>query len=214
MFFVDGTDFDPDHYNLQHEGTELLDGFEYHRFAVTPKKENSVGRFTGQIWVDPKDFHIARLKGVFTAARLSLNPRHLSLSALRELGINFHFDSWRDRTAPGIWMPAHTHFEEKSTHASSRFRTGYHFRGHSWAWGYAQEDREGSPWRANDILAWLERSQLLASPGPVEERLDDIARQVQQHNHFKVPKCVVAFCGLRRWRPSLSVRRSLSAADC
>jgi hypothetical protein len=105
MFFVDRTDFDPDHYNLQHEGTESLDGFEYHRFAVTPKKENSVGRFTGQIWVDPKDFHIARLKGVFTTARLSLNPRHLSLRALRELGINFHFDSWRDRTGPGYGCP-------------------------------------------------------------------------------------------------------------
>lgn len=124
MLFVDLYGFDADRYSLAYRGRENLVNAECLVFSVAPLRERDSGRFRGEIWIDSSSYSIVRAKGVFTGPY-----EHW----FRGSGTYFHFDSWRERTGDGRWLPSVTYFSERRTFRPDG-NLEFHFRGYSLLW--------------------------------------------------------------------------------
>jgi hypothetical protein len=188
MFFVDLTSFDPDNYTLTYKGTEI--DTDYIVFSVAPNTRSDSRRFWGQIWVQPSSCKIVHIRGVFTG------PSESWFRHFYDTQWNFHFDSFREQVSDGVWLPTVAYFEEiyKWHDDGDLFQ---HFRGYTLLWQHHGESSGGrisdqnvdshTPAGAdagskaplqNDVISRLEEDGLLATPGPVEESLDAVARQI------------------------------------
>jgi len=176
MFFVDLDSFDADTYSLIYETKERIADVNCLLFSVKPNSSRSTGLFVGHIWVDPSSARIVRINGIFTSFKS--RKRY------------FHFDSWRQRVG-SLWFPTVAYFDERRT-AGSDGNLINHYRGYTLLWQH-QRGASGAITQTennlvlpaaqvqrpkNDILARLDEDGLLASPGPVEELLDRLVRQI------------------------------------
>jgi len=125
MLFVDVTDFDKETYELTYEGTEILNGTACLQVAVRPRDAKLSGRFVGEIWVDRRTFHIARIAGTFSPKNPSFFARYLNAGGISDIGLYFRFDSWRQEVAPGVWLPSSAYFDEKRMWNSGRLTTSF-----------------------------------------------------------------------------------------
>ena len=182
MFFVDLFSFDADTYTLTYSGEENVGGVQCMRFSVTPNDHRASGRFSGTIWVEPSAFQIIRIEGKFIGPfgyRKLRNDRY------------FHFDSWRERTEDGRWMPTFTCFDERRTFREDG-NLDFHYRGLSFLWpartrsqqlaiGNSAIDKgadEPEGIEERDLVARLQNDGLLAAPGTVEKKLDGIVDEI------------------------------------
>ena len=155
-------------------------------FAVAPVKQRAWGRFRGEIWVDSLSFGIVRAKGVFTSAH--------GWGRLRHPGARFfHFDTWREKTENGLWVPNSSNFEERKTSGYYAGNIEYHYRGYSLFW---QQPRaaalgneaesislqsstvSGSSDSSQSLTSQLQSLGLLASFGPEERHLNQLVQQI------------------------------------
>src|SRR6185436_2579827 len=97
MVIVDPTGFDRQHYDFEFVRREFLGEVRALVFDARPKKNAGKDRFTGRMWVEDQDYNIVRFNGKFGAP----NAKKF-----------LHFDSWRVRTGPGLWLPAYIYSEE------------------------------------------------------------------------------------------------------
>jgi hypothetical protein len=182
MLFADVADFDSDHYSLRYAGTESLGGKMFLRVEVRPLDPKKSGRFLGEIWVDTTSLRIARIAGTFSPKRLGFASKYLNASGISQLGLYFHFESWRQEVSPGIWVPSYTYFDEQRTAGSSNLVTGFHLRGHVWAWSYQATDIDRAATKLPTSRAELEESGILAFPGQVELAMNGIVEELQRAN--------------------------------
>lgn len=177
MFFVDTTSFDADTYLLSYKQSATIEGNNVLLFTVHPRDSRGCGRFEGEIWVDPRTAQIIRIRGSFARS-----CRHL---AYRDK--YFHFDSWRERTPDGRWVPNVAYFDEGNTFKSDK-NIEFHYRGYTFLWqhrpgleepsvGGRSPGNSGQESNAN-IAHQLEADGLLASPGPTDRMLDAIVGQI------------------------------------
>jgi hypothetical protein len=184
MLFVDFNSFDADTYSLMYAGEQSLANTACLVFTVVPVKERS-GRFHGQIWVDSSSFGIVRIKGVF------IGPYKRWNKMLTGPDRYFHFDSWREKIN-NRWVPSSMYFDERHLfHTDGNLE--FHYRGYAFLW--QQQDEPTSAAQSvgsstenilvqdgslpqNSLITRLETDGLLASPGPQEERLDRIVREI------------------------------------
>lgn len=190
LFFVDLTDFDTDTYTLTYIRRERRLNTECLLFAVTPTHPRSAGRFSGTIWVESSSLKIVGIKGVF------LGPYVRWYKPILWQGVYFHFDSWRERVSEGIWLPTSAYFEERRTFSADG-NLQFHLRGYSLLWQHgdkglpslttahpdtvANDSTPPSAYSEVDPLVRLEANGLLAVPGAVEQKLDEIAGQTAAH---------------------------------
>jgi hypothetical protein len=180
MSFVDLTDFDDDTYILTYTQDTRLNHVDCLLIAVTPRYPESSGQFVGNIWAEKGGLHIVRIEGSFTPRRLGRFVNYLNLSGMSTLGIYFHFDSRRQEVSPGIWMPSFTYFEDKRLWNQTKLNTSYCFRGYVWMWGYGRDEAEAQQRLASDDpVTVLQAAGLLASPGPVEGRINQLVQEIQ-----------------------------------
>lgn len=182
MLFADVADFDSDHYSLRYAGTESLGGRMFLRVEVRPLDPKKSGRFLGDIWVDSTSLRIARIAGTFSPKRLGFASKYLNASGISQLGLYFHFESWRQEVSPGIWVPSYTYFDEQRTAGSSNLVTGFHLRGHVWAWSYQATDIDRAATKLPNSRAELEESGILAFPGQVELAMNGIVEELERAN--------------------------------
>ena len=181
MLFADVTAFDEDHYTLTQEAAEMLENTHCLRMAVTPTEPKWPGQFIGRIWVETANFRIVRLEGTFTAKRPGIFAKYLNPTGISTTSIYFHFDSCRQEVAPGVWMPSYTYFDDELLWNQAKFTTSYHFRGHTWVWGYGENSTAaaGSTGAQGDPISQMQADQLIAAPGAVEHWLDSIVGNMQ-----------------------------------
>jgi hypothetical protein len=182
MLFVDLVDFDKDHYELSYLGTDTLSDKKCLRVGVRPLDPNSSGRFVGDLWVDSASFRIVRIAGTFSPKRLGLLSKYFNASGISRLGLYFHFESWRQEVAPGVWLPSYAYFDEQRMWNKGRLTTSFHLRGHIWVWNYQTAEPRTPTSTSPGPLGELQVSGLLASPGRVEDSLNRIVDEIQLAN--------------------------------
>jgi hypothetical protein len=202
MALLDSTGFDRARYQIDYVHREFLGEVRCLVFDVAPKDKKASGKFIGRIWVEDRDYHVVRFNGTYTnstAARLY-----------------FHFDSWRVSLDNGDWAPAFIYVEESAPVAKGnkvpRFKAqtrlwGYHSAVNSRLSELASiavesekptEDRgadANSPlesqrsWERQaeaNIVERLEKSGLLAPPGPVDDVLNTVVNNLIATNNLNV----------------------------
>lgn len=121
MTFVDNSGFDQANYSFTYVRRDFLGEIRCYVLDVEPKiTENNVS-FRGRIWVEEQDFNIVRFNGTYVPSSAS--------------NLYFHFDSWRENVAPGLWLPAYIYIEE-SDFPYLCDRRKLRFKGQTRIWGY------------------------------------------------------------------------------
>ena len=184
MLFVDVGDFDEDHYELSYESRDEVGGRDSLRLAVRPLNPKTSGRFVGKIWVEPVSCRIIRIAGTFSPKRLGRLSKYFNPGGISRVGLYFHFDSWRQEVAPGLWFPSYTFFDEQRQFNEGGLTTSFHLRGNIWVWAYQPLE----PPLTSGPINELEISGLLASPGKVEQSLATMIEDIQTANGLDQPE--------------------------
>lgn len=202
MVLPDSNGLDRRNYQMDFVRREFLGEVRCLLFDVSPVDKKAPGKFKGRIWVEDQDFRIVRFNGTYTNSTASR--------------MYFHFDSWRINVAPGRWVPAFVYVEESGAGQRAgppRFKAqtrlwGYHIAGRgkleeltSIAVEAEQPLKDGSPSAQNsplesqrswerqaesNILERLEKSGLLAPPGPVDDVLNTVVNNLIVANNLGV----------------------------
>jgi hypothetical protein len=186
MLFVNLTSFDRDTFVLKYEGSDVLNGAQCIRVAVQPRDAKARGLFAGDIWVDRRTFRIVRISGAFSPQRLSTLRKYLNVTGISNIGLYFHFDSWRQEVSPGVWLPSYTYFDDSrfwnqtKKELNAALETSFHLRGHVWVWQYQNRDDSDQP--SSSILRVLQEAGLLGSPGAIESQLMDVLSEIETSN--------------------------------
>jgi hypothetical protein len=98
MILIDEKNFDRTTYDFTYVRREFLGEVRCFVFDVKPKGDGGKPKFIGRVWVEDRDFNIVRFNGTYTP----------SMGADKY----FHFDSWRENLAPGLWLPSYIYTEE------------------------------------------------------------------------------------------------------
>ncbi|MGH9482863.1 MAG: M48 family metalloprotease, partial [Terriglobales bacterium] len=189
--------FDLEHYQFAFQGRQFLGAVRCLVFNVAPRTGDAASGqpiahppgFVGRIWVEDQDDTIVRFDGAYAP-----NSNHTSV----------HFDSWRQLLS-GLWLPVAIYSQESDR------RTGWFshiaFKAQTRFWGYqrpeglpasAQQPSPAAPeprspladqraWELKaetDVLVRMEQAGLLSPPGPVDQILDTVARNLELTNHL------------------------------
>jgi hypothetical protein len=121
MIIIDDKAFDRTNYDFTYVRREFLGEVRCFVFDVKPKGTARKAKFIGRLWAEDRDFNIVRINGTYTPS----------------LGANnyFHFDSWRENLAPGLWLPSYVYTEE-SDFAYFLGTRKLRFKGLTRLWGY------------------------------------------------------------------------------
>jgi Zn-dependent protease with chaperone function len=194
---MDTTRFDRQHYNFEFVRREFLGEVRCLVFDVKPKRidrRRGIGLFEGRVWAEDQDYNIVRFNGTFTPA-----PRG---------SVYFHFDSWRENTQPGLWLPTYAYSEEAAFRFTAQVRL----------WGYGlqspthqsemtevvvdaptevQDSSESSrdvsvvakarAWQQqaeDNVLERLQKAGLLAPRGEVDKVLETVVNNLVVTNHL------------------------------
>jgi hypothetical protein len=196
MAFADAGGLDRSNYRFELVRREFLGEVRCLVIDVAPRAPGAAGRFVGRIWAEDQTFQIVRLNGSYASG---------GKTRRREREHYFHFDSWRVHTDPGWWVPAYIYVEELggADPRVPRFKAQTRIWGYapetegasyrtslSVASGAVEErteataltplesQREWERQAEQNVLERLERAGLIGVPGPVEEVLEGVARQL------------------------------------
>ncbi len=183
-------------YAFENVRAEFLGDVRCLVYDVSPR-DKAPSRFTGRIWVEDRDSTIVRFNGTYSAA--AEGHRYA------------HFDSWRVRSAQGLWIPAYMYVEETGGRGSIHGQTRF--------WGYqvgrgggqnelasiqvrtpagvkdSSEAQDASPiesqreWQRqaeDNILSRLERAGLLAPAGEVDGILNTVVTNLIVTNNLAI----------------------------
>lgn len=204
MMIIDGTDFDRNHYTFEPVRREFLGDVRTWVISVYPKKEAGHGRFIGQIWVEDRQFNIVRFNGTygpqergefymhFDSWRVNCGP-DLWLPAevyseesampyafgLRKLRFKAVTRMWGYHTADEAGRGEYTNMtvdmpmvDDRSSQAADNSPVES-LR----AW-----ERQGE----DNVLARLQRANLISPAGPVDKVLSQVVQNVILTNHLNI----------------------------
>ena len=202
VMVLDREGLDRQNYDFTFVRREFLGDVRTLVFEVQPKPTTArkVGRFTGRIWVEDRDYSIVRYNGIYSST----------------LDNGVRFDSWRLSMGPGRWFPAYVYTE--STEKTLKKASVTH-KSQTRIWGYDVEresaedeftkvvieapearDRSESPGEISPVesaRAWereaeenvvqrLARSGLLAADGDVDQVLQTVVGNLEVTNDLHV----------------------------
>ena len=98
MILIEDKNFDRANYDFTYVRREFLGEVRCLVFDVKPKGKAQKAKFIGRIWAEDRDFNIVRINGTYAPSSGSNNY--------------FHFDSWRENLAAGLWLPTYVYTEE------------------------------------------------------------------------------------------------------
>lgn len=141
---------------------------------VAPRAD-SVGGFTGRIWVEDREFNIVRFNGT---------TRGVGKKAW------LNVDSWRANVKPGMWLPSYVYLEQQSD-------AGPTIKSHMRLWGYDLKPFQqplGEIAVAGDarpeatILDSMAKAGVLAPPGEVDKVLETVLMNLQITNNLTIER--------------------------
>ena len=170
-----GPNFQKSQYTFTYVRPEFLGEVHCFVFDVQPAQRSSGGGFIGRIWIEDRDFNIVRFNGT-RASSTGANS-------------DFHFDSWRENTGPGLWLPSYVYTEESDKEYFMGTRK-LRFKGLTRLFGYNRRqtsDALPSERNAEDrILNRLQNAGLLAGDGPVNKVLETVVNNLQITNNLNI----------------------------
>lgn len=206
MLFPGGDHFDRQHYRFAYVRTEFLGQIRCYVFDVVPLNVRAKGSFWGRIWIEDQDMALVRFNGSFWENRYG-SP-------------DLHFDSWRLNVRPGVWVPAYIYTEESDLGYGVFRHTRFQAQTRLWGYdlhlaGRQQEltsmtiegaDTPAAPppdlmsplgstrdWERQaeeNVLDRLERSGLLAPPGPADNVLQTVVNNLIITNQLNIQPAV------------------------
>ncbi len=199
MAVPDLRDFNRQIYRFEYVRREFLGEVRCLVFDVEPRSRLLPGKFIGRIWVEDRDYSIARFNGTYVPAP---TPKVLA-------ELYFHFDSWRVDVGDGLWVPAQIYVEEEGSDSAAGVAT--RFKAQSRIWDYAampgaklaelasilvesasavkddDASKDVSPlesqrsWERQaeeNLIARLEKGGFVAPPGPVDDVLNTVVNNL------------------------------------
>lgn len=200
MITPDRTRFDPQHYNFSYQGRAFLGTVRCFIFDVTPRRASAQGSFIGRIWVEDRGDHLVRFDGTYRP-----NPHHhyVHFDSWREEmgpGLWLPADVYCQEQDQPTGYFSHVSFK-----AQTRF-WGYALSVHLGESALTEitpdpasaiEDRAPPPARSplareraweykaeNDVLRRMQAAGLLAPPGPVDDILTTVVRNLEATNQL------------------------------
>jgi hypothetical protein len=122
MMFLDAKNFDRTNYEFTYVQREFLGDVRCVVFDVKPKPGSLSSHFQGRMWVEDQDYNLVRFNGTYGQS----SPSKMF----------FHFDSWRENMAPGLWFPAYVYVEESDVEYALGRKL--RFKGQTRFWGYSR----------------------------------------------------------------------------
>jgi hypothetical protein len=205
MVFIDPSGLDRGHYHFEYVRREFLGEVRCIVVDVTPLPKSGKGRFKGRIWVSDQDYAIVRFNGVFTPIS-SYSGYNVHFDSWRT---NLRPGVWM----PTYIYSQETAFKE-NLGGTIRFKSqtrlwGYDIKGIGHesdfteltveAPGAVQDQaaasQDPSPVEAerkwqheaeDNVLDRLQRSGLLAPPGPVDKVLATVVNNIEVTNNLDV----------------------------
>ena len=202
MVAPDVRDFSRGAYRFDYVRSEFLGAVRCLVLDVSPRGENTTGRFRGRIWVEDQHGCLVRFNGTFTSASSS--------------AVFFHFDSWRFNIAARVWLPAVVYIEDRGR---ARGGEAVRFAGQTRLWGYNRltggrvegaaeilveadgrvedsisardvdplESRRSWQWQAqSNLIDRLERGGILAAEGEVDATLNAVIHNLLVSNEISL----------------------------
>jgi hypothetical protein len=212
MTVIDSSNFNRRSYHFEYVRREFLGEVRCLVFEVTPLDKSVGGQFLGRIWVEDKDYRIARFNGTYTRGKA---PSRFAMHS--NVPLYFDFDSWRMNVGPGQWVPAFVYVEESD--AKQKDTRVARFKAQSRLWGFNAtisnrldeltsilidaespvDDKSGnkdvSPLESQrswehqaeeNILDRLEKGGLLAPKGDVDKMLNTVVNNLIVTNNLAV----------------------------
>jgi Peptidase family M48 len=183
LIYVDSHGFDRQHYRFDYVRREFLGEVRCLVFDVSPLEEKGSDHFLGRIWVEDQDYTIVRFNGTNSSAEHSKAYR-------------LHFDSWRMKVVPHVWVPAYIYSAESDV--SNKLSNNILFQAQTLFWGYGPnnstaEDRsvaesQAAPGHENEEVGLdrLQAAGLLAPTGAVDKVLYTIANNLAVSNNLDI----------------------------
>ncbi len=193
MAVLDLHGFNRQNYSFEYVRREFLGDVRTLVFDVSPPRHEP-GRFVGRIWVEEGSAAVVRFNGTYLPAPAIKN-------AAPEL--YFHFDSWRANPEPNLWVPSHVYVEDERSSADgpAHFKAQTRIWGYAAATSNKLDEltqiliestdgvqdksvaRDASPlegqraWERqaeDNVISRLEKGNLLAPKGPVDDVLNTV----------------------------------------
>lgn len=202
MIYADRDNFNRQTYDFRYVRREFLGDVRCLVFDVSAKKGNGPGRFHGNIWVEDQDYNIVRFNGAYEPGTRN--------------AYFFHMDSWRLNLIPGYWVPAYVYSEEGDFSEGSKDKIAFKAQTRLWGYDRENRgpdseltemqvdsvkdespaSQDDSPldaqwhWQAqaaDNVIAKLEKSGLLAPAGDADKVLETVANNLLVSNNIELP---------------------------
>jgi hypothetical protein len=213
MALLDASAFDSTRYEIDYVHREFLGEVRCMVFDVTPSDKKAAGRFKGRIWVEDRSYHIVRFNGTYTnstAARLYFHfdswrvyiasdagsgewaPAFIYVEESSPSGKSNKVPRFKAQTR--LWGYQSAAASRMSELASIAVEAGRPVEDHSIDEANTPLESQRS-WERQaeaNIVERLEKSGLLAPPGPVDQVLNTVVNNLIATNNLNVDaKCRV-----------------------
>ncbi len=199
MLSPDWRHFDQQHYRFRYQGEQFLGSVRCLVFNLTPRPGTAHGSFMGRLWAEDQGFHIVRFDGTYVP-----NPKHKYVH-FDSWRANVGPDLW-------LPVAIYSQEEDQRTGWFSHiaFKAQVRFWGYALSLARPQtryadlsvdpasavtgaarpqqlrpplaQQRAWEQKAAQDVLTRLQQAGLLAPPGPVDQVLDTVARNLEITN--------------------------------
>jgi len=204
MLLIDGADFDRNHYNFEFQKREFLGDVRTLVVNVSPKKDAGAGRFVGRIWIEDHGYNVVRFNGTYSRPKAGEFYMHFdswrvnagpdlwvpfeSYSEEEALPYAFGLRKLRYKGMTRIWgyTTAADRSETEFTNLtvdlpqvkdSSDVEADTSPVEALRAWEHESEE---------NVLARLEKANLLAPPGEVEKVLNTVVNNLIITNNLNI----------------------------
>ena len=204
MLLIDGAQFDRDHYDFEFVKREFLGDVRTVVVNVTPKKTAGTGRFVGRIWVEDHGFNVVRFNGTYSKPKAGEFYMHFdswrvnagpdlwvpfeSYSEESALPYAFGLRKLKYKAMTRIW--GYTTAADRSESEFTNLTVDLPSVKDS-----SEQAADNSPVEAlraweheseDNVLARLEKANLLAPPGEVEKVLNTVVNNLIVTNDLNI----------------------------
>jgi hypothetical protein len=204
MLLIDGADFDRNHYDFEFVKREFLGDVRTFVINVAPKKNAGDGRFVGRIWVEDRGFNVVRFNGTYSRPKTGEFYMHFDswrVNAGPDLWVPF--ESYSEESAlpyalglrklkykamTRIWgyTTAADRSESEFTNLTVDLSSVKDSSAEAADTSPVESLRAWENESAENVLARLEKANLLGPPGDVEKVLKTVVNNLMITNNLNI----------------------------
>lgn len=204
MLLIDGAEFDRNHYDFEFVKREFLGDVRTDVINVTPKKGAGPGRFLGRIWVEDHGFNIVRFNGTYTKPKAGEFYMHFdswrvnagpdlwvpfeSYSEESALPYAFNLRKLKYKAMTKVWgyTTAADRSESEFTNLTVDLPSVKDDSVEAADYSPVEMLRQWEHESEENVLARLEKANLLAPPGDVEKILNQVVNNLIATNNINI----------------------------